>query len=188
MLALGLGIGVNAVVFSHVDAAAFRPLPAERPDELVAIYTAQGEADLLNASYPVYEDLRRGAKGFAGMAAFIEAPVSLSDGTTAEVAWAHHVTESYFPLLGVRPFRGRLLRAGDDRAPVVVLGYGLWATRFGADPSVIGRVVRLNGYPFTVVGVTAPEFLERFNPRTMSHEPVVFTPEEDRWLLATSDR
>src|SRR5215207_10643909 len=126
VLALGLGIGANAVVFGYVDAAAFRPLPVERPGELVAIYTAQGEAYLLNASYPLYEDLQRGVTGLAGAAAFTEGPVSLSDGATADVAWAHHVTDNYFPLLGVRPAQGRLLRAGDARAPVVVLGHALW--------------------------------------------------------------
>src|SRR5215207_327577 len=173
VLALGLGIGANAVVFGYVDAAAFRPLPVERPGELVAIYTAQGEADLLNASYPLYEDLQRGVTGLAGAAAFTEGPVSLSDGATADVAWAHHVTDNYFALLGVRPAQGRLLRAGDARAPVVVLGHALWTTRFGGDPAVVGRTIRLNGNPFTVVGVTRPEFL---GTRLFSYAPALWVP------------
>ena len=173
VLALGLGIGANAVVFGYVDAAAFRPLPVERPGELVAFYTAQGEADLLNASYPLYEDFQRGVTGLAGAAAFTEGPVSLSDGTTADLAWAHHVTDNYFPLLGVRPAQGRLLRAGDDRTPVAVLGHALWTTRFGGDPAVVGRTIRLNGNPFTVVGVTRPEFL---GTRLFSYAPALWVP------------
>ena len=173
VLALGLGIGANAVVFGYVDAAAFRPLPVERPGELVAVYAAQGEADLLNVSYPLFEDLQRSITGLAGAAAFAEGPVSLSDAAAADVAWAHHVTDNYFPLLGVRPAHGRLLQAGDARAPVVVLGHALWTTRFGADPAVVGRTIRLNGNPFTVVGVARPEFL---GTRLFSYAPALWVP------------
>jgi putative ABC transport system permease protein len=173
VLALGLGIGVNAVAFGYVDAAAFRALPVDRPNELLAVYPVAKDGDLLNASYPLYEDLRRGATAFNGVAAFVEGPVSLDAGADAEVVWAHHVSPNYFGLLGVRAALGRTLATGDDRAPVVVLGHALWATRFGADPAVVGRTVRLNGSPFTVVGVMPPAFL---GTRLFAYAPALWAP------------
>jgi predicted permease len=172
-LALGLGVGANSVVFSFVDAVAFRPLPVERPQQLVALYGTREGADLLNFSYPTFEDVRRSARGFDDMTAFTEGPVSLSDGSIPDVVWAEHATANYFTLLGVRPELGRLLRPGDDRESVVVLGHALWATRFASDPGVIGRRILVNGSPFMVIGVTPAEFL---GTRLFSYAPAIWVP------------
>jgi predicted permease len=173
VLALGLGIGANSIVFSFVDAVAFRPLPVERPQDLVALYGAREGADLLNLSYPTYEDVRRAARGFSDAAAFADGPVTLSEGGTPDVVWAQHPTANYFSLLGVRPELGRLLRPGDDHESVVVLGHSLWVTRFAGDRAVVGRRILINGSPFTVIGVAPPEFL---GTRLFSYAPALWVP------------
>jgi predicted permease len=180
-VALGLGIGANAAVFSLVDAVAFRPLPAAAPDRLVALFGRQGRGDdYLSVSYRTYEDLRRAVRGFTDVAAFREGPVNLAadatasaDAPSADVAWAAHVSGNYFTVLGVRPVLGRALRPDDERQSVVVIGDALWRNRFAADPAVIGHAVRVNGAPFTVVGVMPPEFT---GTRLFSFAPALWTP------------
>src|SRR5262249_49105940 len=108
VLALAVGIGANTAVFSFVDSLFFRPLAARDPGSLVAVYGAQGEADLLEFSWPSYQDLRREAAGFSDVAAFSEGPVGLSDPSSAEVAWAQHTSDNYFSMLGVQPALGAL--------------------------------------------------------------------------------
>jgi predicted permease len=165
VVALALGIGANTAMFSLVDAVLFRPLPVQRPSELVRIFSSnEDHRDLSNQSYPVFTDYRDGSDAFAGLAAYADAePAHLSTGTgKPERVVSALVTGSYFPLLRIRPELGRLLGEDDDRQrgghPVVVLSHATWRRRFGADPSVVGKSVRVNGHPFTVVGVTPAGF------------------------------
>ncbi len=164
ILTLALGIGVNVAIFSAVDAVLFRPLAVSDPGRVVRIYATSVEGvDLSNHSYPVYTDYRDGASSFAGMAAFDDAEAfHLSTGGKAERVTGALVSGSFFELLGARPERGRLLSSADDAAPgaspVAVVSHRLWAARFGSDPQTVGSTVQLNGHPYTIVGVAAPEF------------------------------
>lgn len=165
VLALALGIGANTAIFSLVDAALFRPLPVDRPRELVRLLSSDKKhQNLSNHSYPVYTDYRDQASAFAGLAAYADAePAHLSTGLgKPERVISALVTGNYFRVLGVRPALGRLLADEDDRArgghPVVVLSHSTWRQRFGADGSAIGRVIRINGHPFTIVGVAPRGF------------------------------
>ena len=173
VLALGVAMGGNAFVFSLADSIAFRPLPAQRPHELVAVYGTQGEASLLGFSYPTYEDIRRDASAFADLAAFTEGPVGVSIGSDPEALWAVHTTSNYFSLLGVTPKLGTFFRADDRDAPVVVLSHATWKNRFAADPSIEGKTISVNGSKFTVVGVAPAQFS---GTRLLTYDPALWIP------------
>ena len=174
ILALALGIGANAAAFGVADAIAFRPLDVHEPDRLAAVFGQRdGESGYLNLSYPVYEAVRREAAGVRDVAAFTEGPVTLEGIDGARVAWAHHVTGNLLQLLGVLPQHGRMLATEDEREPVVVLGHAIWRSQFGADPDVVGHQLRLNGTPFTVIGVAPESFV---GTRLFSYAPALWVP------------
>lgn len=161
VLTLAVAIGLNSAAFSLVDTLLFRPLPVARPGELVHVYTAT-EGGLLShgpLAFPDYEDLRDRVEGLASAAAYALQPMSLQAGDRSELLMGEVVTGGYFATLGLEAARGRLLAPEDDlpgAPPVAVLGHRAWRVRFGGDPAVVGREVRLSGHAFTVVGV-APE-------------------------------
>ena len=164
VLTLALGIGVNTSLFSLVDALFLQPLPVASPRELVMVMQ---RGDLLNVpyghSYADYLDFREGMSAFSGLAAFMPTPVHLSaPGQTPERTWIEVVSPNYFELARVTPAWGQLLRAGEGEAkgaaPTIVLSHRFWQRRFGGDPSVVGRMITLNGRGFTVIGVAPPRF------------------------------
>lgn len=164
VLALILGIGANAAIFSVVNAILLRPLPYRDAEQLVRIEGADLARDLrgLDVSYPDFADLRDQATSFEGMAAVSQRSFSL--GTDAEPFLVNgaRVSANLFPVVGMRPLLGRVLLPSEDDSQgdrSVVLSYGLWHRVFGADPGIVGRVVRLDGQPYNVVGVLA-EFSE----------------------------
>jgi putative ABC transport system permease protein len=169
-LTLGLAIGANTALFSIMDQLVLRPLPVRGPEELVVINAPGPGSGTVHAfsgfgrpiSYPMYRDLRDGCDAFDGMLARL--PVSLdltARGTTERVA-SELVSGNYFPVLGVGASLGRVFTAADDQTrlghPVVVLSHAYWRRRFGSDPAILGRDVRLNGHALTVVGVAARGF------------------------------
>jgi len=164
VFALALGIGATTAMFSVVDAALFRSLQAERPEELVRVVaTDETHSDYWNHSFPVYTDYRDQSDAFSGLAAYSDwsaAHLSL-DGRSPERVTASLATSNFFDVLGLRPQAGRLLRPDDDRAgapPVVVLADRCYRRRFGGDPAVIGSTVRINAHTMTVVGVAPRGF------------------------------
>jgi predicted permease len=162
-LTIALGVGANTTIFSIVNALLLRPLPGtSRPNELVMIGRTQEGRGFDTFSYPDYLDYRAGARSLSAIAASFVAPAHLSTGGASERVRAELVSGNYFTTLGTRPVVGRLLAPGDDGAPgasaVVVLAHATWQARFGSDPSVVGKTVRINGTPFTVVGVAEPRF------------------------------
>ena len=162
-MALGLGIAVNNSVFTLVNTALIRDLPFERPDELVTVrsVTNQG-AGRRGMAVRELEKYRGRTTTFAGLAASVEATMTIADEDRApERARGTFVSSNLFPLLGQTPVLGRTFRPDDDRpgaAAVVVLGDGLWRQRYGADPGIIGRPVRVNDVSATVIGVMPPGF------------------------------
>lgn len=160
---LAVAIGLDAAVFRLVDSLLLRPLPVERPAELVHVYTV-GDGRLLShgpLAFPDFEAIRDRTGAFSSIAAHALQPMSLDGGDRSELVMGEVVTGGYFLTLGLEPARGRLLAAPDDRdgaPPVLVLGHEAWRRRFGADPEITGRTVRLSGRSFTVVGVAPPGF------------------------------
>ena len=157
VLILGLGIGVNAAIFSVINAVLFRPQAVVNPETLVDIYqNAPGGAPMGN-SYAAYLDMAAYTDIFAGSTVtFIPHPVTYSDGGPLRQAIAENTSASYLTVLGLRPALGRWFTEAEDAMnapPVVVLGYRAWTTRFASDPAVIGRIIRIDGIPVTVVGV-----------------------------------
>ena len=157
---LALGIGANVTVFTIVNAILIQGMPFEDPDRIVAVWTGNPEGQRQAVSYPDYEDWRDQASTLAGLAAYTNSIVNVSDDEQVpERVLGAHVSPNFFRLLGEQPVLGRDLGPDDDRAgaePVALLGHGLWETRYARDPGVLGRTIRVNGLAATVVGVMAP--------------------------------
>jgi predicted permease len=166
VLSLAFGIGANTAIFTLTDQILLRALPVENPNQLV-LFSAQGRHYGNNQgwnriSYPMYQDFRDRNTVFSGMFCFRETGYSLGYAGRTERVSGEVVSGNYFPVLGVTAALGRLFTASDDlhqkAHPVAVLSYGYWRTRFAGDPGVIGRKLTINGYPFTVIGVTPSWF------------------------------
>ena len=151
---LALGIGVNVIVFTVTDAALFKGFPLVRDNKGI-VYLTSGSGCC--ASYPDFVDWRAEAKSFSGMAAVHGLQKSFSDGVGfAETYITTDVSADTFRIAGQRPILGRDFMHTDEipgAAPVVILRYSFWQRRYGADPGVIGHVVRINGEPTTIIGV-----------------------------------
>jgi putative ABC transport system permease protein len=163
VLTLALGIGANSAVFALVSAQFFNPLPYERPDEVVLVWeTQRGTMDVSTASPGNYYSWREQASSFTDIAAFNLDNATLSGGDgPAERVRASVVAPHFFDVLGARPFLGATFdeesaRLADGRQ--VILGHGLWTRRYGADPEIVGRDIRVDGRSYTVVGVMPPSF------------------------------
>ena len=165
VLTLGLGIGANASVFTVVNWLFFKP-PAQvaRPEALVAVYTSDFSGPRYSAtSWMDYIDFRRGSGDvLEDLGCYAPRPFNLStEGLTRRV-FGEEVSGNYFAVLGVRPAAGRFFLPDEEQGaggePVAVIGFGLWQREFGGDPGVVGRSLRLNGHPFTIVGVAPSGF------------------------------
>ena len=160
VLTLALGIGANTVIFSLVDGFFLRPLPVEDPDQLVWMY-AMRQGHFLALSYPDYQDLCKQDTSFSGIIAVARHMALLNIEGATEMVKEDTVSENYFSVLRVNAALGRTFVAGEDwtsyKQPPVVISYGLWKRRFGADPSIVGKTVVFNGRHALVLGV-APEW------------------------------
>ena len=163
VLSLGLGIGVTTTIFTWLKAVYFNPLPGvQDARHLVSINAAYKDRNGFSNSYQDFLYIRDHASLFDGIFAHEMLDASLSDGKSAEMTTGGIVSANYFDVSGAQVALGRGFRADEDevldRNPVIVLAEGVWQRRFGSDPGVIGRQVRLNRIPFTVIGVAAPGF------------------------------
>jgi predicted permease len=171
-LALALGIGANTAVFTMVNAVLLRGVPFEDPDRVMWIGMRDNRNRESGMSLEDFDDIRRASVTFAGLSAISPVNFNLSDeGRAPEQYSGVYISGQAFSMLGQRPALGRTLLAQDDgpgAPPVVVLGNGVWKTRYGAEPGILGRVVKLNQLSATVVGVM-PEGMR-------------FPPNSDLWL------
>ena len=157
--ALGLGIGVNTTVFTFVNAVLIRGLPFDRADEIVylATHDTTRDEDGSPASWQEFEDWRNKGRSFSALSAFRFQQMNISDPEhPAERASGVAVTANTFSVLRVQPFLGRDFAPGDDAAgaaPVVIIGYSIWKNRYGSDPAVIGRALKINEVAHTIVGI-----------------------------------
>ena len=160
VLTLALGIGVNSAIFALADAALLRPLPFPRSDQLLAVWEQRDGTPRSTVSPGNLVDWNARSRTFERFGGFIPGVGGMvmagADGT-AETVPRQWVTSGIFEALGVQPIAGRTFRPSDDaqKTGAVVLSEGFWRTRFGSDPSVIGREIRLDGMPFTVLGVVS---------------------------------
>ncbi len=163
ILTLALGIGVNSAIFSVVNAILFRPLPVERPDELVDVYGHTVTANTHDThSYPNYVSYREQTNTLSALIGYSNFFAHLSIGGSSDLVVGELVTDNYFDVLGVRPRLGRAFLADEYAAPgsspVAILSYRLWQTRFAGAPDVLGKTLKLNGTVYTVVGVAPKDF------------------------------
>lgn len=163
---LAIGIGVNTSVFTLADALLFRAPPWSDPDRVVFVYQDSDDGDPSSSSYPATRDMAE-SEVFASVAAISpgEATWEREDGPTS--ASIEYVTASYLDVLGLSVTRGRWFGPEDDEvgeAPKAVVSEATWRTRFGADPDVVGRTIRLGGRPVTVIGVGPDELVGTYAP------------------------
>jgi predicted permease len=203
VLSLALGIGANTAIYSVMDAVMLRALPVRNPGDLVILnWRTKGEADVVSdhtgSSYdepggaevspdfpwPAYELLRDHNTVFSTLFAYQRVGrLNLLWNGQAELGDVELVSGNFFNGLGVIPAAGRLISASDDRtgaSQVAVLSYSYWNSRLAGDASAIGRTIQINGLPFTIIGVSAPEF---FGIRAGS-APAVYVPIMNRPSLA----
>lgn len=160
---LTLGIGLNAAVFTMVKSLALSPIAGVDGSAGLRVIFAETDAGrALRVSYPEYQYLRDNNAAFAGLYGSIVATVGLGRGQSSRGLWCELVTGNYFQTLNVRATRGRTLLPSDEIAPgghpVVAISDGLWRRDFGADPDIVGKTIKINNYPLTVVGVIEPSF------------------------------
>jgi putative ABC transport system permease protein len=157
IVAIALGIGANTLGFTIVNAAFIRPFAFERAEELHAISWRPTRGRRLPSSAIDLEDWRTRARSFREIGAASFGAINISDDHAApEQTQGSSVTANLFDVLRQRPLLGRTFAEGEDRRgaePVVIIGYDIWRNRFDRDPDVIGRVLRINGTPATIIGV-----------------------------------
>ncbi|MFL6550414.1 MAG: ABC transporter permease, partial [Povalibacter sp.] len=173
VLTLALGIGANTAIFTLINAVMLKMLPVRDVERLVVVgdptaahSRSEGTPRTEFFSYPLYKEFRDRNNVFESMLAAGEVNrvrVAKQSGTqVADDVLGVIVSGNYFTVLGVNALAGRTLFESDDVVrggnPVAVISYSMWRARFNSDPSVIGDTLRLNGYPFTIVGVTPPGF------------------------------
>jgi putative ABC transport system permease protein len=164
VMTLALGIGANSALFSIVNAVLLRPLPYQDPDPLVMLW----EHNLRlgrdrNVVAPAdYLDWKQRARSLAEMTALSSLRSTLTGAGDPEELRVERTTESYFRLLGAQPLRGRTYSETEDKPgapPVAVVSYSLWMRKFGGDAALVGKSIRLDGQPTTVIGIMPPNFV-----------------------------
>ena len=178
-LILALGLGINTALFSVVYSVFFKPLAVQAPRELVYLLWIVGSVNRRPSAMPFadYKLFRDHGGAFASMTAHWGVGVRMTADEQTDVVRGEWVLANYFDVLGVKPALGRTFRPEEDQASntgfAIVIGHELWTRRFGSDPAIVGKQVRLNAWQahdrtFTVVGVTGPEFKGVSDPWTPS--------------------
>jgi len=168
-ITLALGIGANSAMFALADATLLRPFPFPEPDRLVMVFEKFRTFPRSAVASLNFRDWRDRNRTFQSMAAGFTYPrrIAAADGTAEEIL-SQQVTTEFFDVLGIKPIVGRTFLPTDEALPpnVVVLSEGYWRTRFGGDPALIGRTVRIDGDAFTVLGVV-PEEAQILSPASI---------------------
>jgi putative ABC transport system permease protein len=163
VVALALGIGVNTTVFTVINGWNLRDLPVDEPGRLMHLSTRDAQGRQRGVSYPDFLDWQGGLRAFTGLAAYADTSMNLVvEGHPADHLAGCFVSANVFSALRARPIVGRDFRREDDQpgtAPVIIIGHRVWIERFGGDSSAIGRTIRLNGAPATIIGVMPPGFM-----------------------------
>jgi putative ABC transport system permease protein len=167
VLSLALGIGANTAIFSLLNAVMLRSLPVEDPRRLVQLGSpdSSGTSPLsVGFTNPIWEQVRDHQQAFSGTLAFSGDRFDLSAGGESHFAQGLWTSGDFFHVLGVPAMRGRVFTRDDDlhggghAGPVAVISHGFWKRHFASDPDIVGKTIRLNRHPFTIVGVTPSWF------------------------------
>ena len=185
VLTLALAIGANAVVFSVMNAFVIRPLDVPHADSLYALQ--HGNEASGYESYADYVDLRDRNHTFESLLAYNATQLGLDDGRDPSSVWVLEASGNYFDTMQLKPYLGRFFHAADEHgpnsAPYIVLTYDYWHTHFQDDRGVVGRVVRLNKHPFTILGVGP----KGYNGTLMFFNPEIFVPIVEHPLIGGED-
>ncbi len=197
VLTLALGIGANTAIFSFIDALILRMLPVRHPQALVLFGPGDQSGNSDNFpdsemhlfSYPMYREIQQKNRVFSGVAAFSSSEAGLHGTVGAsgelEAIEVELVSGTYFQVLGVNPFLGRVLTGADDRTtgghPVAVISYGSWNSRFSRDPAIVGKTLSIGRAVYTVIGVTPPGFFGT----TVGRSPDLWIPLQMHDLIDT---
>ncbi len=159
IISLALGIGVNALVFSVVNALVLRPLPVDHSEQLRVLENNQFH---LGQSFPTYRDLRDQNQVFSGLFGTRVVQLELDSRDGAARTWGYLATGNYFDVLGVQPALGRFFHQEDDQvpgaSPYAVLSYATWQSRFAGHRDVLGKTIRINRQPYSIIGVAPRDF------------------------------
>ena len=176
VLCLALGIGANAALFSVLNSVLLRPLPYPEPERLVRVYETMENGGTSGLAVPNYRDWAAQSTAFEALTAWVRKSRNLLQSGEAQRIRTTEATPNLFQMLRARPLHGRVFSPGQDepgRSPVIVLSEALWRQRFGGDPSLVGRAIRLDGAPYTVIGIMPASFA--FPPLSLQ--------DTDAWLL-----
>ena len=157
---LALGIAANVIVFGVLDAMILRPIEVPHAEQVMTLARTNQTYPIF--SYPEVRDVRDGNTVFSAVAAMSVDSFGLEANGTTRPVWGTEVSGQYFEVVAIKPFLGRLLQRADDDHPgasqAAVLAWPAWKSDFGADPNIVGKTVRLNKLPYTIVGVTPEDF------------------------------
>jgi predicted permease len=165
VMTLALGIAANSTIFSWINATLLDPIPgAARPREMVSIMRGERvDNPTPPFSYLDYADLRAQNRSFSGLLAYHDGDVALTGDGQPQRTYGVLASANYFDVLGVRAFLGRTFLPSEEQAQgsasVVVIGYGLWQSRFAGDRSIVGKTLEINRHPFTIIGVAPARFV-----------------------------
>lgn len=174
---LALGIGANTAMFSIVDGALLKPLPFPEPERMVRVWEAPTPTTRNGTTTLTFLDWKRQSDIFEALS--VESPTRAAVETNGapEALSGMEVSADYFNVFGVRPRIGRTFAAGEDQpgaAPVVVLSYSLWKSRFGSEPAILDRDLRLDGKPYRIIGILPPGSFDR--QEAVYWKPLIFVP------------
>ena len=162
VITIALGIGANTAIFSVINGVLIRPLDFAEAERIGVLWDTSPTlgVEASPTSFDMFHEWRQQGTSFSSLAAWLYASVTLEDPTESVELTGALISGTYFPILGVTPLLGRLVRADDEvpgaRGSVVVISSGLWRDRFGSDPGIIGRTVTLDSQPLTIIGITSP--------------------------------
>jgi predicted permease len=163
ILSIALGIGANTAIFSLLDAVMWRMLPVKDPEGLQLLVHGHGGNFSSGFTYSQFRLMQERNRVLTRLAAYSPVRMNVTvDGSVEPAAQGLMVSGNYFSALGVSPIAGRAILPEDDRVPnghpVAMISHGYWKRRFGRAPATVGRTISISGTPFTVIGVTPPEF------------------------------
>ena len=201
VITLALGIGANTAIFSGVSAFLFRPLPVPAGNELIRPMEMSENRGLADEfSYPDFLDYRAQSTSFEGLSAECMIPAAIDSENQTNVSWGQAVSANYFDVVQVQPILGRAFYADEDKTtganPVLILSHSFWQRRFGGDPGIVGKTVRVNDRPYQVIGVAPESFvgtkfalaMDFWTPMSMIEEidrsPKLLTNRGSHWMNA----
>jgi len=161
ILTLALGIGANTSLFSIVNGVLLNPLPYPNPEQLVTVHESKPNFENGSISYPNFRDWQKDNHTFSAMAITRSYTFNMTGRGDAQQLRARFISSDFFSLLGIQPLLGRTFAAGEDevgRAPLAIIGAGLWKRKFGGSPEAIGQSITLDGRDYTIVGITPAAF------------------------------